>query len=112
MNLSTIFGSWHQSKLRIENVLGIDHDILHIFIGLAVWLLAATLTRRSIASPLPIVVLLVAALFNEAVDLWVERWPDPVEQYGEGAKDIALTMAIPLALMMLARRRPAMFRRL
>ena len=32
-------------------------------------------------------------LCNEAVDLWVERWPDPGQPYGEGVKDLLLTMA-------------------
>ena len=54
--------------------------------------------------------LLAAILWNEAVDLWVERWPDPGMQYGEGAKDVLLTMALPTILIWAARWRPDLFR--
>jgi hypothetical protein len=49
-------------------------------------------------------------LWNETVDLWVERWPDPGQQYGEGAKDLVLTMALPTLLMWAMRVRPDLFR--
>ena len=49
-------------------------------------------------------------LWNEAADLWNEHWPDAGQQYGEGAKDIALTMFVPTLLMIAARLRPDLFR--
>jgi hypothetical protein len=47
--------------------------------------------------------------FNEAVDLWIERWPDPGMQYGETAKDVFLTMVLPTVLLACARARPQLF---
>jgi hypothetical protein len=44
------------------------------------------------------------------VDLWLEQWPDPGQQYGEGAKDLLLTMAVPTIIMLAARSRPDLFR--
>ena len=49
-------------------------------------------------------------LANEANDLRVEQWPQPGMQYGEGAKDIILTMALPLLLFLVARKRPKLIR--
>jgi hypothetical protein len=43
---------------------------------------------------------------NEAGDLWVEQWPEPAMQYGEGLKDIVLTMFLPTVLILVARFRP------
>jgi hypothetical protein len=48
--------------------------------------------------------------WNEAVDLWTEVWPDPGQQYGEGLKDLALTMFVPTLLLAAVRLRPDLFR--
>jgi len=103
-------GSWHQGKLFIEHSLRIEHGTLHVIIGVLVWLVAALLTRRPISSWWPWLWLLALILWNETVDLWNERWPDPGQQYGEGAKDIVLTMFVPTILMIAARLRPDLFR--
>jgi len=50
-------------------------------------------------------------LFNETVDLWVERWPDRMMQYGDGVKDIILTMALPTLLLVTARVTPRIYAR-
>jgi hypothetical protein len=42
--------------------------------------------------------------------LWIEQWPDRGQQYGESAKDLLLTMAVPTILMAAARARPDLFR--
>jgi hypothetical protein len=44
------------------------------------------------------------------VDLTLEQWPDKGWQYGESAKDVLLTMAVPTILMLAARLRPDLFR--
>ena len=102
--------SWHQGKLFIEHAVAISHDTLHVIIGVLVWLVAAMLLRRPITSWRPWGWLLAIILWNETVDLWTERWPDPGHQYGEGAKDLLLTMALPTILMVAARARPDLFR--
>lgn len=102
--------SWHQGKLFLEHAVSISHDTLHIFMGVIAWLVAALLARRPIASWRPWLWLLAVIAWNETVDLWVEQWPDPGEQYGEGVKDLLLTMALPTLLMLAARLRPDLFR--
>lgn len=100
---------WHQGKLFIEHSLSVEHDALHVLVGLLAWLVVALITRRPLSCWRPFWWLFALILWNEAVDLWVERWPDPGQQYGEGAKDLLLTIAAPAVLTWLMRVRPKMF---
>ena len=102
--------SWHQGKLFIEHAVRISHDSLHVIVGVLVWLVVAFLSRRPLTSWVPWLWALAFILWNETVDLWSERWPDAGMQYGEGAKDVALTMLLPTLLMFAARARPDLFR--
>jgi hypothetical protein len=102
--------SWHEGKLFIEHAIAIDHDALHVIVGVLFWLVFSLLTRRPISSWRPWLWLLALILWNETADLWTEQWPDPGMQYGEGAKDIGLTMLIPTVLMLIARVQPQLFR--
>ena len=102
------FVGWYQFKLFLEHASGISMDALHILVGFLIFVAAAQLFRRTLASSLPWLFLLMLELFNEAYDLHVEIWPNRASQWGEGAKDIILTMAIPTLLMVLARLRPAL----
>ena len=101
--------SWHQGKLFIEHAVAVSHDTLHVVVGVLVWLVVAALIRRPASSWFPWLWLLAFILWNETVDLWVEQWPDPGQQYGEGAKDVLLTMFLPTVLMFVARWRPGLF---
>ena len=102
--------SWHQGKLFIEHSLSISHDALHMLVGALLWIALGLLLRRPLYSWRPWLWLLAAVLWNEVVDLWVEQWPDPGQQYGEGFKDLLLTLAIPTLMMIAARARPDLFR--
>lgn len=102
------FVGWYQFKLFVEHASGISMDALHVLLGFVLFLLAARLLRRSVASCLPWLALLLLELGNEALDLTVERWPDIGQQLGEGAKDIVLTMALPTLLMFTARWKPGL----
>lgn len=102
--------SWHQGKLFIEHSISISHDSLHILCGVVLWLLFGLLLRRPITNWRPWLWLFAVILWNEAVDLWIERWPDPGQQYGESFKDVLLTMAVPTIVMLSARLRPDLFR--
>jgi hypothetical protein len=97
---------WYQVKLFIEHTSGISMDALHILVGFILFLIAARLLRTGMASPRPWLALLVLELINEIYDLHVELWPDLGSQFGEGAKDILLTMALPTLLLIMARFRP------
>ena len=101
--------SWHEGKLFIEHLVAICHDTLHLIAGVAIWLVIAAISRRSIRSWLPLLGTAIIAIFNEAVDLWVELWPSPGHQLGEGARDILATIAIPALLTAAIRLRPSLF---
>jgi len=103
--------SWHQAKLFIEHFVAIEHDALHVLVGVLLWLALALVLRRPLTSWIPWIGVLAAILWNESVDLWVEQWPDPGQQYGEGAKDVMLTMLLPTVLMIAVRVRPDLFRK-
>ena len=102
--------SWHQGKLFIEHVISISHDSLHLIVGVFVWLAIGLVTRRALTGWMPWMWTFAFILWNETIDLWMERWPDPGMQFGEGAKDLALTMLLPTIIMFTARARPDLFR--
>lgn len=104
-------GSWYEGKRFIEHAVAVSHDTLHVIVGVLLLLALALVLRRPLSSLLPWLVLAGVALWNEAVDLWVERWPDAAMQYGETARDLLLTMLLPTVLMLAARLRPDLFRR-
>jgi hypothetical protein len=101
--------SWHEGKILIEHTFAINHDALHVIVGVLLWLVLALLTRRPISAWFPWMWLLAVILWNETVDLWTEQWPDPGMQYGEGAKDVLLTMFLPTVMLIAARFRPGLF---
>jgi hypothetical protein len=101
---------WHQAKLFIEHAVALDHDALHVIVGVLLWIVLGLVVRRPLASWVPWLLLFVIILWNEAVDLWTEQWPDPGQQYGEGAKDLLITMLVPTVLLFAIRVRPDLFR--
>ena len=100
---------WHQAKLFLEHSLSVEHDALHVLVGMFAWLIIAAISRRPLSSWRPFWWLFALILWNEAVDLWVELWPDAGKQLGEGVKDLALTILLPALLTALIRARPKMF---
>jgi hypothetical protein len=94
----------------IEHASVVSSDALHVLVGVLLWVLIAYVMRRSLSAPLPWLTLLALTLFNECVDLWVERWPDIAMQLGESAKDVLLTMTLPTVLAFAVRLRPNLFR--
>jgi hypothetical protein len=102
--------SWHQGKLFIEHSLALSHDSIHILAGVLLWLVLGLLLRRPLGFWGPWLWLFAIILWNETVDLWIEQWPDPGQQYGEGARDLLLTMFVPTIIMIAIRRRPDLFR--
>lgn len=101
--------SWYQLKMFAERASVVDSDALHVLAGVLLWLAAALVLRQRLSSAFPLLVVLAAALFNEAVDLWVERWPDHALQYAESTKDVGLTIILPILLLLTIRFRPALF---
>jgi len=102
------FLGWYQVKLFIEHASGISMDAWHILIGFLLILLAALVLRRNVGDPLPWLAVLIVEMGNEAYDLYVELWPDPGSQFGEGFKDILLTMALPTLMLLVVRFKPGL----
>jgi hypothetical protein len=98
--------SWHQGKLFVEHAVAVSNDALHMAMGVLVWLGLAVVAKRPVSSWLPWTGLLIVLLWNEAVDLYIEQWPDPGQQYGEGARDLVLTLFVPTLILIVARYRP------
>ena len=100
---------WHDAKVFVEHSVSVSHDSLHVIVGVLLLFMIAWVSGRPISSMRPWLWVLALILWNETVDLWVEQWPEPAMQYGEGAKDIGLTMLLPTLLMLAARFRPGLF---
>ncbi len=98
----------YELKLFAAHATGVSMDALHVLAGVALQLLAALALRTSLASWRPWSVVLALELLNEALDLTVERWPHPGMQWGEGIKDVLLTLLLPTLLLLIARRRPVL----
>ena len=109
--ITSVMTSWHEGKLFIEHAVAVNHDALHVIVGVLLWVALGLVVRRPLSSWYPWLWLLAVILWSETVDLWVEQWPNPGQQYGEGAKDVLLTMFLPMVLMFAARWRPALFAR-
>lgn len=97
---------WYQVKLFLEHASGFSMDALHVIVGVLLQLGIAVLFRSSVARPLPLLSVLALELVNEASDFRVETWPQPGMQFGESAKDVIMTMAIPTLIFLIARCRP------
>ena len=103
--------SWYEAKMFIEHASLFSSDAIHVIVGFLVWIALAVLLRRRVTDWQPLLGLAVLLILNEATDLWVERWPDPAMQFGEAAKDVLLTLALPVLLMIVVRLRPQLFSR-
>jgi diacylglycerol kinase len=104
--LTAVFANWYAMKIFLERLISVSTDSLHVIAGVVLQLLCALIARRPLSSWQPWLFVLVALMFNEAVDLWVERWPSLAMQLGESAKDFALTMLLPTVLMLAVRWSP------
>jgi hypothetical protein len=100
---------WYQVKESLELATGLDMDALHIYAGVLIQLVTAVALRRSLASPWPLVAVLVAVATNEYHDIAHDPWPEQRLQVAEGIKDGWNTMLLPTALMLLVRFAPRLF---
>lgn len=101
---------WFQAKQTFELGVPFHNDALHVFAGVLIQLIAALVLRSSLAGLGPWLVTAILTLANEWSDLRTERWPDPAQQWFESGKDIALTLALPTLLLIVARLRPQVLR--
>jgi hypothetical protein len=98
---------WYQIKLAVIEATGLSRDALHILLGTGGHLLAGMVLRRSLASPLPWLCVLVAESLNEWWDLNYEVWLDR-PMWPESIQDMWVTMLVPTLLLLLARYAPGL----
>lgn len=103
--------SWYDTKHFIERSIAFSSDSLHVLVGVLVQLAVAILLRRSVSNWRPWLVVFALASANEFIDLQFDHWPMRSTQFGESAKDLALTMILPTVLLFAARRSPRIFAR-
>jgi hypothetical protein len=101
--------SWYDTKLFVERSIFFSSDSLHVLAGVVVQLGVGLLLKRPISSWAPWLVLLTLACFNELIDIFFDHWPTRAIQFGESAKDLILTMALPTVLLLATRGAPRLF---
>jgi hypothetical protein len=86
------------AKRALGESLGVTDNLLHVHVGLAIFVVTALLLRRRMRSPWPLAVVTLFALLNEAVDYLVPRTSD------FSIFDVLNTIFWPMVLFLLARR--------
>lgn len=86
---------YHRFSVWIGDGTGASDSLLHVHAGLAILFLARIVTRRSLATPVPFLIVCAAELANEVLDYlshgsW--RWTDT-------ALDVVNTLFWPFVLM-------------
>jgi cell shape-determining protein MreD len=99
---------WEQVKSAISLWTELERDALHIYAAILVQIAAAALLRRSLASPLPLLVVLAAALLNEALDITRDGVFEDWER-GAALHDLWNSMLVPTLLALLVRFAPRLF---
>lgn len=94
--------AWRCTKDAIELSGVADNALLHIIAGVLIFGAILAISRQPWRWLASWTVTLAAVLWNELVDLTVERWPDITEQLAEGCFDLAVTMSMPTLLWALS----------
>ena len=97
---------WYATKIVAEHAFAFSNDALHVLVGVGLQLILARLMTVSVGQALPWLGVLALELLNEWSDLSFEIWSDHAMQWGESAKDVLLTMALPSILLTVSRRWP------
>ena len=100
--------SWPELKTMLETSIGLSQDALHMYAAVLIQLVAAALTRKSLAHPLPWLVVLMLELVNEWADIRSDNLFEEWERW-TALHDVVNTMALPTLLLVLARTAPRLF---
>ena len=101
---------FQQSKLWLMQLLGLPKDALHIYVGLAIFLLSAALFRWPLRSWKPLGAVVAAAFAGEAWDI-IDNWRIGVAPlWGRSWHDIWNTCFWPSVLFLVARHTPLLDR--
>jgi hypothetical protein len=92
-------------KLAIIAALGLSKDALHVYVGLAVFLLTALALQRSLRSLLPWTAVVVVAFAGELFDALDDLRSLGHWRWSASIHDIVNTLFWPTALLLLSRHR-------
>ena len=101
---------WEHVKSTISLWTELERDALHIYASILLQIGAAALLRKSLASPLPWLAVLAAALLNESLDIWRDSLFEEWERKA-ALHDLWNTMLVPTILALLVRFAPRLFTR-
>ena len=92
MNLVELY---HDAIISLGDDTGASDSLLHVHAGLAIMLIARLVTRKSLATPIPFLVVCLAELFNEVMDrLATGSW-----RPADTGLDVVNTLFWPFMLM-------------
>ena len=94
---------WGDVKDWLSDSLHLSHGILHVHVGMAVFLLGAVLLRRPVGTWTPLLIVVVLELLNEAVDFaryQMSGWP---WRPGPTIADLVATWLWPIVLTLVFR---------
>lgn len=91
---------YDSAKGALEQMLGASEALLHVHFGLLIFVVAALVTRRRMASIAPLAIVVVLAGLNEVLDY---LGPDPASPWLSAA-DFANSVFWPTVLFLIARR--------
>jgi len=100
---------WIEYKHYLSTLTGLSQDALHIYAALLIQFGAAWLLKRTLSSALPLLLVLLAVLLNEAGDLYLPGNPLESWQISGSIKDLWNTILAPSLLFTMARISPQVF---
>ena len=95
--------AWERFKDWLSAAVHLSHHQLHVVVGLLLFVAFAHLLRRSVRSVVPLLAVAVLEALNEVSDFaryYFSGWPWTAH---ETVVDVELTLAPPLALLVVAR---------
>ena len=99
---------WIEFKDYLSEITNLHQDALHIYAAVLTQLMAALVLRRSLASFIPWVAVLLVLVGNEWLDLTEPGRPIEEWQVLGGLRDVWNTMAVPTILLVIARFAPSL----
>jgi hypothetical protein len=90
---------YHAFAVRVEQIQVAPDKFIHVQVGLAIWCLSALVLRRSLRSPVPLAICILAEVANEVLDrMAAGSW-----KWGDTAGDALATWFWPVVLFAILR---------
>lgn len=86
--------------VAVARLIGLPDPVLHVLIGLGIYLFSIVLLRLSLSSWKPWLIVLGFQLINEVADLAMNIFDGETIRWRGGLVDTAVTMALPTLLVL------------